>query len=195
MRAQPTKEIATPGWELATRDAYQGVVILADVIATSFEATNDAEEWQTGDLLARFEASPEARALETHDNWPLVLLDLARIECGTTAGAISADIVEEVVFEIFPLLVSCLPSAALAIITELRACFTYVGRALAFEHAGECLAVLGDGAADDLHDALSDFSSFGAEKLSAMADAEEASDTALTLAPSARPALRLVTSV
>jgi len=134
--------------------------------------TRAPAELQTTELLAMFEASPEAHALPTNDAWPAVVLEHARSDLGATAATLSADLLHEVLFDIFPRNVSCDASAATDIVTELRAFFTYLDRELAFANAPECLAVLDEGASESLHDVLSDHTLFGVDKLDLMADRE-----------------------
>ena len=141
------------------------------VLATAAYASDDDDDAQgeAAALLAAFEESPEAKALTTSGQWPDMLLEYADEARAARASTISADVLEEVLFEAFPRAVSCDASAAKVIITELRAFFTYLERELGFENAAECLDVLGADAEEALRDVLSDPGNFGVAKSFVMA--------------------------
>jgi hypothetical protein len=116
-----------------------------------------------GELLYRFELSPEGKGLGEL-RWTDLVMDLARGHIGCTVVTLGATELEELVFDIIPRKVMVGEEAAPEIIAELRALFTYLGRELGVDEAEACLAVLGGDAEADLRHALADDGSFDGAK-------------------------------
>lgn len=128
------------------------------------EAAADAVE----PVLARFEDSPEARALRAagfgDGRWVELLLTWAADHLARTPAALSAEDVRRVVFDLFPSRGPCRPEDASAIVVELRAYFQFAERELGFAGAAGCRAALGTGAEFELARELADPHNFGVAK-------------------------------
>jgi hypothetical protein len=127
------------------------------------ELDEDRAEAYRVAILRRFQASPEAQA-EPGAHWAALLVDYARTYFGQTVESLSASDVHEIVFDIFPRKVSVEPEAAPAIIAGLRAFLEFVHREHPDRSAERCLAVLADGASQQLARRLADPSRFGLAK-------------------------------
>ena len=135
------------------------------------EARGELEE----ELLAQFDASPEAKDLDDTGCCPL-LMDFAASHFGATIATLEPAELREIVFEIIPRKVSVPASAAAEIIEELRAFYAFLARAFGLRQAGACLRVLDRGAVAKLEAALSDTSDFGIAKSLVMAGREAGFD-------------------
>jgi hypothetical protein len=129
------------------------------------------EDWAVefeGELLARFAASAEASGLPDA-GWTGMVLEYGRNHLGAMVGRIGAADLRELLFEIVPRKVSCEPECAAAIVTELRAFWTWAQREFQLETAEECLAVLRPGAEITLRRELANPANFGMAKSMVMA--------------------------
>jgi hypothetical protein len=116
-----------------------------------------------GELLRRFEASPEAKALSELGVCALVL-DYAADHFGATIATLQEAELRRVVFEIIPRKVSVEATAAKGIIEELRAFYAFLEREFGLAQAGACLRVLAGDAVTNLEAKLADTASFGMAK-------------------------------
>lgn len=128
-----------------------------------FEPSADDDD----DLLERF-ADAEGEAFADLQ-WSSFLVDMADQHFRAALPALGAADLRDIVFEALPFTVTVDASAATAIIEELRALYTFLGRELGLKQADACLAVLGGDATKRLEAALRDPSKFGPAKQAFMA--------------------------
>jgi hypothetical protein len=141
-----------------------------DVLAELFELGPDGDEIDAGarrplegELVRRFAASPEAKALTDLQACHFVM-DFAADYFNATIATLGPRELREIVFDIIPRKVSIDASAASWIIEESRAFYAFLGREFGLEQADACLRVLGGDAVKKLEVALSDTSKFGVAK-------------------------------
>jgi hypothetical protein len=120
------------------------------------------------ELLRRFAASPEGRALNEVEACEFVL-DLAADFLGHTLATLDARGLHDVLFELLPRKVSVGVEDAGWILEELRAFYTFLEREFKLTHAPACLALLSGPALLKLEAALSDRSLFSPAKAVLMA--------------------------
>lgn len=115
-------------------------------------------------LAGRFGESPEGSAFGSKGHASM-LMELAHGFFGPVSiMTLGAAQLRELLFEIVPAKVFMEPDEAPAVITELRAFFTFLKREHGRPSASECLRVLGPDAPEKLRAALSDSSKFGTMK-------------------------------
>jgi len=127
------------------------------------DADQDARE---AELVERFSRAPEAAG---RGAWTRKLLRYARMFHDAGLEELTADVVEDVVFRVFPNKVTCEPDVVGAVVTELRAFFAFARRELGLEQAAAWSRVLGKDAEAKLRRRLSDPRNFGIAKSFAMA--------------------------
>jgi hypothetical protein len=127
------------------------------------------------ELVRRFLASPEARALPDLHSFHFVM-DLAADYFGATIATLGARALREIVFEIIPRKVSIDASAASQIIEETRAFYAFLKREHGLAQADACLRALGGDAVKRLEAALSTPSNFGLAKALLMGGREAGFD-------------------
>lgn len=124
------------------------------------------------ELLERFAASPEARALAERGEgvvWARLMMALARTHLGATVPNMEADDLSFILLDTFPEKVSCDPEDAKAIVTELRAFWAFVGREFGLTNAARCAALLDRALAEAMAGALANPENFGLAKAFVMA--------------------------
>jgi len=148
------------------------------LLAELFELEQEGEDLDAearrpleAELLRRFVASPEAKALPGAHFCHFVL-DYAADYFGATIATLDATELQEIVFEIIPRQVSIAASEAAAIIETNRAFYAFLKRECALPQADACLRVLAGDAVKELETALSDSSQFGMAKSLFMAGRE-----------------------
>ena len=137
------------------------------------------DEWFdsfSDELALRFAASPEGQALAGDIGWIASFMGFGKDYHGVTVAKMTPGMLEEILFEIFPRKVSCEPEESGAIVSELRAFWTFLKREFALRHADACLAVLDDKAAAELEEELSNPENFGMAKSLFMAGKEAGFD-------------------
>lgn len=127
------------------------------------------------ELLARFEDSPEGRAL-AEVSFASMLMDFAANYFTATIATLTPPVLKELVFHLLPQKASVAASEAGNIIAELRAFYSFLNREFGLPQAEACLQVLGAGAVKKLTAAMSDSSNFGMAKSLFMAGAEAGFD-------------------
>jgi hypothetical protein len=114
-----------------------------------------------------FAQSPEGAALteqgETH-GWISPFLSYAMSYLGVTPAEMTARDFDEVLFELFPRKVAAGPEEAAAIVDEVRAFWTFLGRAYSLPNAPVLLKRLDSRAITRLERALADPANFGMAK-------------------------------
>jgi predicted pyridoxine 5'-phosphate oxidase superfamily flavin-nucleotide-binding protein len=141
-----------------------------DVMADLFELGRDGDEIDPeergplqDELVSRFAASPEGRALDDVQFCHFVM-DFAADYFNATIATLGARDLREILFDIIPRKVSIDASAARSIVEVIRAFFAFLKREYRLDHADACLRVLGDDAVKKLEAALSDTNKFGLAK-------------------------------
>jgi hypothetical protein len=141
-----------------------------DVLADLFELDQNGDEIDAearrpleAELVRRFAASPEAKALTDVQSCHLVM-DFAADYFGVTIATLAPAELREIVFDIIPRKVAIDASAASSIVEETRALYAFLEREFGLEQAGACRRVLGGDAVKKLEAALSDQSKFGMAK-------------------------------
>lgn len=120
------------------------------------------------EILRRFEESAYAQNPSDVD-WAELALRFGEDYVGVPSlSRFGAHDLREVVFELFPRMVSCEASAAPEIIRSLRAFWTFAKDELAHPHAMACLAALGDEADALLKRELEDDNNLGMAKFVSM---------------------------
>lgn len=170
--------------EVTLRAPFEKVVLRPpfDVLADLEELTRDGEppDFEAlgaleGELLKRFERSPEAESLSELGNVD-VLMDFAGEYFGVTVATLTPAELKEIVFDIFPRKLSIEPSSARGMIEELRAFYAFLKREFGFELADGCLRVLAGDAVTKLEAALGNSANFGMAKSLVMAGAQAGFD-------------------
>jgi hypothetical protein len=123
------------------------------------------------ELLRRFAASPEARAIAEVQRLQFVM-DFAADYFDATIATLRPLELQQIVFEIVPHKLSIDASAARGIVAETRALFAFLKRECALAQADGCLRVLAGDAVTRLEAGLSDTRNFGAAKALLMAGRE-----------------------
>lgn len=143
-----------------------------DLFALDGETIDEPAARQYMDhLVALFEASPEARALDAypdHLGWSLSQMRIGLDSFGITPPTTQAIDLVELVFNIFPRKMAVEPSEAKAIVEELVAFWTFLGRSFDLENAGSCVEVFDSDAAENLEQELADPDNWGPAKSLAM---------------------------
>jgi hypothetical protein len=153
-----------------------------DVLADLFELGQDGEEIDPearqpleNELVRRFAASPEAKALTDVQSCHFVM-DFASDYFNASIATLGPRELREIVFDIIPRKVSIDASAASWIIEETRAFYTFLKREYGLDQADACLRVLDGDAVNKLEAALSDTSKFGMAKSLVMGGREAGFD-------------------
>lgn len=115
-------------------------------------------------LMESFLASPEAASVESPAHYVDFIMRYGlRIE-GVTPAQMTPAIFGGLLYNLLPNKYSCKASAAPQIVEELRAFWTFVGRAFGLDNAKPCLALLDDDAVDRLHAKLANPRNYGMAK-------------------------------
>lgn len=128
---------------------------------------DEAFERYSNELARLLEESPEAQEIRARGygtEWVYHLVHYGVRHLGVAPASMTADALDEIVFELFPRKISCESDVAPAVVAVLRAFFRFVERAFGFSRAAECLAVLGDGAEARLAAAFDDEGNWGMAK-------------------------------
>ncbi len=137
-------------------------------IHTTFAEYSDEQEGAVQEFLEqvldRFVASPEFRALE--DSWRHmhIYLDYAWSYLGQMVSQITPEDQDEILFELFPRKVSTQPETGPKIIAEVRAFWQWLDREYQLPNARRCLQALDAGAGQRLQAELSNPRNFGMAK-------------------------------
>jgi hypothetical protein len=118
-------------------------------------------------LVQLFEASPEAQTLSDKGQplgWADMMLDLAIGYEGVTPPQMTPAHLRTLLFDLIPRKISAPSTDASDMIGELRAFWTFLGRAFQLPNAAACLRVLGGSAERKLAAALADPANFGMAK-------------------------------
>lgn len=156
---------------LAKLDAGESVTFSEDGVALTVPHPNLAAEDAPAsereddalDLYAEFLRSPEAASASGAD-WAMRFLNEAEERYRAPVGSLDPATVRRVLLEAFPRDVSCRPSAAAAIVGDLRAFFAFVARTRDDARARECAAALDRELCASLERALADRSKWGPTK-------------------------------
>lgn len=148
-----------PNW----RPPYDLLTDLAELGKDGEEIDGEARRELEDELVQRFIASPEAKALTEVGSCHFVM-DFAADYFGTTIANLLPAQLREIVFDVIPRKVSIDAPKARWIIEENRAFFAFLKRELGLQQADPCLRVLGGDAVKRLEAALSDRRNFGMAK-------------------------------
>jgi hypothetical protein len=121
---------------------------------------DDGIDAETEVHLARFEAAHK----DIDAGWVRLMFHYAWEYEGVDLSTFDGDVLETVLFELFPGKVSCEPSEAPEIVKALTAWWTYARDALRHPDAAGCLAVLGQNAVARLERKLADPANYGMAK-------------------------------
>ena len=127
-----------------------------------------------------FAQSPEGMALTEQGmslGWTSPFLSYAMSYLGLTPAEMTARDFDEVLFELFPRKVAVEPEEAAAIVGELRAFWTFLGRAYSLPNAPALLKLLDSRAVGRLERALADPANFGMAKSMVMQGQARGFDT------------------
>lgn len=135
--------------------------------ATGPSATSDADRAALAeleqDLAGAFLLSPEATALDSMSSYEQ-LFELARTAFGRTALSLEPAQLAMLVFEVLPRKVMLEAEDAAPVVADLRLFYAFLERVFALPHAGACLELLGEGAAEKLAEAIASGEHFTREK-------------------------------
>lgn len=118
-------------------------------------------------ILELFAASPEGSAYSEQGHeigWTSIFLQYAMSYLGQTPPEMDADALNEVLFELFPRKVSVEPGEAGDIVAELRAFWSFLGRAYNLPNAPKLLRLLDERATRRLERELANPANFGMAK-------------------------------
>jgi hypothetical protein len=124
------------------------------------------------EIMERFAASPEAGPIIERAGsvgWASSVMEYGRSYEGVTVTTMTRRTLKIVLLDVFPRKVSCEPSAALEIVEELRAFFSFVRRAFGLTNADECLALLDGDMVKTMRRELANPENFGMAKSFVMA--------------------------
>lgn len=155
-----------------TADPLEALAALARSLG---EIDPEVRKAYEGELLRRFEASPEAEGVDLEDTFGM-LMDLAANHLHHTIATLEAADLRTVIFELVPRKVAIAASEGRPIIEEMRAFYGFLKREFRLKQASACLKVLGTGAVETLEAALSDSSKFGLAKSMVMRGADAGFD-------------------
>jgi hypothetical protein len=130
-------------------------------------------------LVALFEDSSEAQELYNQDiepRWIGMLLDYAASYLGVTPLQMTAQNLQELLFDLVPRKISAPAEDAPEIIREMRLFWTFLGREFQLGNATECLRVLNEKAVRRLHKEMSNPANFGFAKAYVMQGMERGFD-------------------
>lgn len=119
------------------------------------------------ELVDLFGASPEGQALRQAGaelSWADTMLDFAVNSLGVTPPKMTPADLREILFDLIPRQVMAEPEEAPALIRELHAFWTFLGREFGLRSAPACLKVLDERAERRLEKALGDPTKFGMAK-------------------------------
>jgi len=137
------------------------------------------EEYVDG-VMTRFAASPECRELAEAGGdvfWSAALMEYGLRYLGVGLERMRARDLDEIVFRIFPRKVSCEPTAAGEVVSELRAFWRFLQREHDLPHAAACRRFLDDpGLPDALEAELANPANYGMAKSFFMAGREAGFD-------------------
>jgi len=149
--------------------------MLADAIGDGSDIDYDARAPLEDRLVKLFLASPEAKG-QHEEQYCQLVMDFAANYFGATVATLTADELDEIIFDIIPRKVSIESSAAGEIIGETRALFAYLKRVMGLKSADGCLGVLAGDAVERLEDTMSDPNNFGMAKSLIMHGSESGFD-------------------
>jgi hypothetical protein len=135
------------------------------------------------ELVRIFETSPEGQEVLAQgfgSGWVGFLVQYGASHVGVTPATMTAEALEDILFEVFPRKVSCDGSAAPGIVAELRAFFRFARREFGFARAAECLALLDDRAEARIKAAFDDSGNWGMAKQMVMAGQQAGFDMTTT---------------
>ena len=118
-------------------------------------------------LMEAFEASSEGQELISQDGtvgWADTLMDLGMGYLAVTPVAMTAEDLNEILFELFPRKVSAEPGCGQEIVTELRAFWRFLQREFGLPNASACLRVLTPATARRLEREMQNPANFGLAK-------------------------------
>lgn len=136
------------------------------------DASEDPDAWSAWlqELIARFDASPEAAGLspDTEPVWTDLVLDGAMQSNGESLATLTPGGVEDVLLEYFPRKVSAPPSEGVHIVRELRAFLAFAERAFGMPHLRACAEALPPGMEERVSAAMADTRKYGLAKAQVM---------------------------
>ena len=142
-----------------------------DIHQTIRDQYGESDEGRVQDyidgLMEEFAQSPEAQPLREADadlSWAAMMMEYANSYIGCTPPEMTLADFNEVVFELFPRKVSVEADQAEAIITGLRAFWSFVARQYGLDNARVILATLDGLAVGRLQKKLADPANFGMAK-------------------------------
>ncbi len=141
--------------------------IVARLIA--MERTRDDMDWDLHDALTtqlqeRYQASPEARAIDAAASVSTLLMSFAFTYLNRTVATLSPVELEEILYEIIPAKVMMPASEAVNMIEDARAFFSFLKRAYQSAHAERCLSILTEDAVVRMRMAMDNPQLFGMGK-------------------------------
>lgn len=120
------------------------------------------------EIMSRFSASPEGQEVAAKiggfPGWADAFMDYGMGYLGVTPPEMTPDMVEEILFDIFPRKVSAMPGAGEEIILELRAFWAFLQREFQLPNAGAALQMLQSVTGDDLEQEMQNPANFGMAK-------------------------------
>jgi hypothetical protein len=167
--------LRAPYAQKPARPPFEAMAALFDLAKGGEEIDSERRRELEDELVEKFVASPEAKALANVQACHFVM-DFGADYFGATIATLGPRELREILFEIIPRKVSTDASTARAIVQETRAFYTFLKREYALEQADACLRVLGGDAVKRLEDALSNSSNFGIAKSLFMAGREAGFD-------------------
>ena len=143
---------------------HTGLLADLEALECTYVLGDDSEFGDLCDaLLTEFDDAPEAVGVQDRQASAHVM-GFASSYFESSVASLSAEQLDEIVFEIIPRKVAVRASDAPEMIAELRAFYAFLKRAYALKQADACLRVLGGDAAERLAAKLGDASSFGMAK-------------------------------
>lgn len=142
----------------------------ADLLGSLEELSDDPEGFDHDEhdelvyeLLERFDDAPESDGVEDFDCIQ-TMMNLAARHFGLTVATITPEVLDTVVFELFPRLFVPESAGAPKILRDLRAFFSFLDHEFDLEQAPACIQRLEDDAADRLEAEMSNPANFGPSK-------------------------------
>lgn len=154
-------------YERVMRENGAADSILAGLIA--MERTSDERDWDLHDSLTtqlqeKYQASPEAKAIDTAASVSTLIIDFSFNYLNCTVATLNPADLEQILYEIIPAKVMMPASEADNMIEDARAFFSFLKRAYQSVHADRCLSILTDDAAIRMRSAMDNPDLFGMGK-------------------------------
>jgi hypothetical protein len=148
-------------------------------IFDNYDGYSEEVEQYHDQLVALFNASPEAKILEDEGiaaNWTSMLLEYELSYLTITPPQMTERFLQELLLEIVPRKISTPPENAPEIIREMQLFWTFLGREFHLKNAADCLKVLNEKMALEMQREMSNPANFGMAKSFVMAGMERGID-------------------